>query len=124
MKRIYLLALLLTFAICVSPSQAYDFLTPVDPIIAIDVDPPVSASATPNANENVLKAIDGIIAGSKYLNTAGSWSGFIVTPGGTTTIQSFRIATANDATTRDPTSYELWGTNSAIVSADHSTGLG
>jgi hypothetical protein len=124
MKRTTLIFSLLVIALWAGRSDAYDFLTPIDPIIPIDVDPPVSASATPNANENVLKAIDGIITGSKYLNTAGSWSGFITSPGGSTTIQSFRLATANDAVTRDPTSYELWGTNSAIASADHSTGLG
>jgi glucose/arabinose dehydrogenase len=105
------------------PTGGITVLAPGDAIIPIDASTPVSTSNFP-VNEAPPKAIDGVIVGSKYLNSAGSWSGFIVTPGGSTTVQSFRIATANDAATRDPTSYQLWGTNSAIASTQNSTGNG
>jgi hypothetical protein len=71
--------------------------------------------------EGPANAIDGTLA--KYLNTGGANSGFIVTPAtGASTVRSFQITTANDVQGRDPTSYELYGTNAAIVSADNSYG--
>ncbi|MCC7476551.1 MAG: hypothetical protein IT425_14260 [Pirellulales bacterium] len=111
-------------------SSAYDFLMPSDPIIAIDVDTP---QTTPVSNypggEAPAKLIDGfygsISVGNKYLNFGKAGTGFIVTPnGGASAIQSFTIWTANDQANRDPSSYEIWGTNDAIVSAEHSAGLG
>ena len=37
-------------------------------------------------------------------------------------VKSFRITTANDSADRDPNAWQLFGTNSAIASAAHSTG--
>lgn len=101
---------------------AVNFLAPGDAIIAIDVDPPASNSSYPD-NEAPPNVVDGTLA--KYLNFGGKGSGFIVTPNsGSSTIQSLQLTTANDANGRDPTSWEIWGTNSSIVSADNSDGLG
>jgi hypothetical protein len=60
---------------------------------------------------------------TKYLNFGEENSGFIVTPTGeASTATSFQITTANDAVARDPASYEIYGTNAAVVSANHSQG--
>ena len=99
------------------PTQA-GFLSPFDPIIAIDLDPGQSVSP---GGEQVGNAIDGTLA--KYLNFGEVDSGFIVTPAvGSTTISSFQITTANDAEERDPDAWELYGTNDPITSANNSTG--
>ncbi|HEX6961515.1 MAG TPA: PEP-CTERM sorting domain-containing protein [Lacipirellula sp.] len=72
-------------------------------------------------NEAPPNVVDGTLA--KYLNFAGDNSGFIVTPAsGSSTLRSFQITTANDAVDRDPTSYELYGTNEAIASTNNSYG--
>ena len=90
-----------------------------DSIIAIDAD---GNSATPNAAELVANILDGN-SGTKYLNTGIANSGFIVTPAaGASVVQSFAITTANDVPSRDPASYQLYGTNAAISSTANSTG--
>jgi hypothetical protein len=67
--------------------------------------------------------IDGTL--DKYLNFGQVNSGFIVTPSaGATTVKGFTITTANDSAERDPTSYELYGTNEDIASGDNSVGDG
>jgi glucose/arabinose dehydrogenase len=94
--------------------------TPGDFIIAIDED---GFSDSPG-NETAPLAIDGVVPGSKYLNFGQQNSGFIVTPStGPTVVKSFQITTANDFPERDPASWALYGTNSPIVSGNHSTGM-
>jgi glucose/arabinose dehydrogenase len=94
-------------------------LSPGDAIIPIDAD---GGSNSPG-NETVANAIDGTL--NKYLNFGEVNSGFIVTPSSPGTIvTSFQITTANDAADRDPSAWQLFGTNSAIVSAAHSQGTG
>jgi glucose/arabinose dehydrogenase len=94
-------------------------LSPGDAIIPIDSD---GDSSSPG-NEGVTNAINGSLA--KYLNFGEANSGFIVTPSAPgTVVKSFQITTANDAEERDPTSWQLFGTNSAISSAANSTGNG
>ena len=79
-----------------------------------------SASNYPG-NEAPPNTVDGTLA--KYLNFAGTNSGFIVTPAiGASTLQSFTITSANDAVERDPSSYQLFGTNAPITSTDNSFG--
>ena len=91
-----------------------------DPILAVHM---TMQSSYPAA-EAPEKAIDGI-SGTKYLNFGKENSGFIVTPSvGTSLVTGLQIQTANDAETRDPASYEIYGTNDAIVSADNSDGNG
>jgi glucose/arabinose dehydrogenase len=92
-------------------------LSPGDPIIAVDTG---GASNYPG-NESPANAIDGTLA--KYLNFGEINSGFIVTPSNTASIvKSFQITTANDAEERDPTAWQLFGTNDPVASTDNSTG--
>jgi glucose/arabinose dehydrogenase len=71
--------------------------------------------------ETVANAIDKTL--DKYLNFGEVNSGFIVTPSnGSSIVTGFQITTANDATERDPTTWQLFGTNQTIVSANHSMG--
>lgn len=115
-------ALLLGLSLASSPAIALTILAPGDPIIAIDSDPGWSNSSVPGSgNESADKAIDGTL--SKYLNFGKEGAGFIVTPGGSTNVLSFRLTTANDSEPRDPASYELYGTLDAITSPEHSIGL-
>lgn len=117
-------------AICVSPlvgsRSLGQILTPSAAIIAIDRDPPSSASSYPAA-ENPPKALDNTNT-TKYLNFGGNVArniGVIVTPAaGSTTVHSMQFVTANDSPERDPSSWTLYGTNAAIVSADNSNGQG
>lgn len=113
-------------ALLLAPSSALavPILSPSDAIIAIDLDPPVGGGSYPDPNEAPGKLIDGD-NGSKYLNFVGPGAGFIVTPAvGSSTVQSFQFVTGGDAEGRDPSSFELYGTDDPIVSTDNSTGLG
>jgi glucose/arabinose dehydrogenase len=92
-------------------------LSPGDAILAIDTD---GGSAYPG-NESPQNAIDGTL--NKYLNFGKINSGFIVTPPNSGAVVSgFQITTANDAQQRDPTTWQLFGTNDPIASVDNSTG--
>ncbi|WP_425397309.1 PEP-CTERM sorting domain-containing protein [Aeoliella sp.] len=96
-------------------------LAPTNPIVAIADDTPVPQSSSPPA-ELPEKAIDRILS-TKYLNFAEERSGFILTPSvGATVVDSFSITTGNDAPERDPTSYEIWGTNEAITTPNNGIG--
>lgn len=53
--------------------------------------------------------IDGV--GQKYLNFGELNTGVVVTPSAPSIVTSMTLWTANDAVERDPTSFELWGTN-------------
>ena len=91
-----------------------------DSIIAFDTD--AGASSSFPAGEAPGFAIDGN-PGTKYLNFSGINTGFIVTPsGGASIISGFTMTTANDASSRDPNAYVIYGTNDAITSAENSTG--
>lgn len=90
-------------------------------------DPVLAVHSAPNSrypgNEDPPNAID--LTTDKYLNFGKENSGFIVTPSkGASVVRSFQITTANDFDVRDPSSWELYGTNDAIVSEDNSQGTG
>ena len=69
------------------------------------------------AAEGPSNVVDGTTA--KFFNGGGAFSGFIVTPAaGAKQVQSFQITTANDAETRDPVSWRLYGTNDTITSTN------
>ncbi len=92
-------------------------LSPVDTILAIDLD---GGSSYPG-NEDPSNAVDGTT--DKYLNFGKVNSGLIVTPAvGPSTVTSFQITIANDHSERDPTSWALFGTNDTIASVDNSEG--
>ena len=98
---------------------AASILSPTDMIIGYDLD---AAGWYPDG-EAPPKAVDGD-TGSKYLNF-GMYSTGVIMPlsGGAATARSVRLATANDDDRRDPTSYVLFGTTSAITSTNNSNGL-
>lgn len=66
------------------------------------------------AAESPDHLVDGV--GQKYLNFAKTNTGFILTPGlGSTIAGSIKLWTANDSEPRDPSSYQLYGTNNTIT---------
>jgi len=81
------------------------------------------ASTDPGA-EGPANALDGNSA-TKYLNFGKENSGFIVSraDGQAVSVEQFTITTANDFESRDPTSWEVYGTNDAVTSTDNSTGM-
>jgi hypothetical protein len=91
------------------------------PVFSLAIDQTDSFSP---ATERPIEAIDGSKAGaSKYLNFGREGAGLIITPAvGSTTIRGLQLTTANDTVERDPSSYEIWGTNSPILSLEDSTG--
>ena len=116
----FVAVLTLSLAAGVDHANALDILAPGDAIIAFDLD------AGSQSNYPIFEGPSNVVDGTagKYLNFAGAGSGFIVTPAvGSSIVQSFQLTTANDFSGRDPSSFELWGTNDAIVSADNSAGL-
>ena len=95
------------------------FLSIVDDVRAIHL--PTSESAYP-CLEGPVDGIDQL-SFTKYLNFGRENSGFIVTPSvGPSVVRSFQFTTANDSPSRDPSGWELYGTNDPIVSADNGTG--
>lgn len=72
-------------------------------------------------NQGSAAAIDNNTA-TDYLNLSGRYSGLIVVPTLVTNVQSFTITTSNSLPGRDPTSYEIFGTNGALTSVDNSGG--
>lgn len=98
-------------------------LAPTDIALAVQEPMPAAPSSYPG-NETPFHGIDGSID-TKYLNFGKQGSGIIVTPtAGATTLRSFQLVTANDAEPRDPSSYEIYGTNEEILSGDNSDGEG
>ena len=105
----------------ISAEAQESLLSPGDFIIAIDTDAPGAVSSHP-AGEAPGFALDQL-ATTKYLNFGEEGSGLIFTPG-SSIVRSLNFTTANDAPARDPSSFQLFGTNSAIMSANNSTGMG
>jgi hypothetical protein len=66
--------------------------------------------------ESPNHAIDGVA--QKYLNFGITNTGFLASPtfngGNGSVISSMQLWTANDTEARDPATYEIWGTNSAL----------
>jgi PEP-CTERM motif-containing protein len=116
-------------ALAVGASVSLADPTPIfhvgDPARAFDADAATGSSSYP-ANENPPKLIDGLFTGAtatKYLNFGREGSGYIVIPSGPSVVQSFQLYTANDDDRRDPMSFQLFGTNSPVLSPDNSNGL-
>jgi hypothetical protein len=88
--------------------------------IAVNNDP-MDFSSFPAA-ERPENVIDGTF--DKYLNFGYFNSGFIVSRAddARVIINGFTITTANDFFERDPSSYEIYGTNDPVTSGQNSTG--
>lgn len=95
------------------------FVTAPTSAVAIDV----TDSFYPST-ERPLEAIDGSkAASSKHLNFGREGSGIIVTPSsGSSVVTAIELTTANDTPARDPAAFEIFGTNSPILSLDNSAG--
>ncbi len=109
-------------------SHGASLLSSTDLVFAIDTDaaPGTSGggsagSSIPGVNEAADKAFDGSTA-TKYLNFGQRGSGAIVSGTAPSIVQSIGFSTANDSAERDPMSFNIFGTNSALSSAQHSTG--
>lgn len=62
--------------------------------------------------------------GQKYLNFAEINTGLVFTPkGGPSVANGITFFAANDAPARDPTSFELWGTNSDVSALGEGVGI-
>ncbi len=86
-----------------------DRTSAADPITML----PNPGSSAP-ANEEVFRAIDNNV-NTKYLNFAGAGSGIQITPNfGSSVITGISLTSANDAPSRDPTTYLLRGSNDGI----------
>lgn len=120
MRKVKVLAFLVASLVVVASACGEPLLGVGDPIIAIDQDGMVAGGSYPGA-EGPLNILDQD-PNTKYLNRVGAGSGFIVTIAEAATVRSFTITTANDAAGRDPSLWELYGTNDAIASADNSAG--
>lgn len=113
--------------IAAAGAQASTVLAPGDFIIGISARLTANPASNYPAGEPPQRAIDGVtplVGGNKYLNFGQAGSGFIATPAAPVAMQSFTIGTGGDASERDPSRYEIWGTNNAIASADNSNGRG
>lgn len=96
----------------------------LDPMRAVKLPTPLMSESIAPANQEANAVIDGNVA-TKYLNFGINNTGFIVTPSrGPEAVNAFQITTANDSEGRDPTKYEIYGTNMPIASTPHSTGTG
>src|SRR6478609_9131026 len=72
-----------------------------------------------NGNEGPEKAIDGLAA--KYLNFGELNTGYILTLTGAEIVTGLNLTTANDGPERDPTSFSLWGSNTATANTTPGT---
>lgn len=84
-----------------------------------------TSGTTPNVNnwptaETPPNAVDGTTA-TKYLNFAKLNTGYLITPTAAGIVTGLNLSTANDAPERDPTSYVLLGSNTAVANTTAGT---
>jgi hypothetical protein len=96
-------------------------LSPGNPILAVHLG---SSQSSSPLLEGPASAVDGNVS-TKYLNFGEARAGLILGPsiGPETVVTSFVITTANDSPERDPSSFELYGTNDPIMSPNHGLGI-
>ena len=96
----------------------------LDPVRAVKHPTPAVSESIVPVDQGVDRLFDGNSA-TKYLNFGIKNTGFIVTPSrGPEAVNALQITTANDAEGRDPSKYEIYGTNDPIASVAHSDGMG
>jgi hypothetical protein len=97
---------------------ATNVLSPTDGVSAFQLPQALSQSPSMEGVQNLVD-LDPM---TKYLNFGKQGTGFIVTPSvGPKIVKAFEVTTANDAPSRDPASWQLYGTNDPITSGQHST---
>lgn len=114
----------------VSSTWADAIFTPTDQILGGQKDPGLTQfligieGTAPGVNnwpggspgEYPLHIIDGVA--QKYLNFGILNTGFLINPqfngGNGSIVSSMQLWTANDSENRDPSSYEIWGSNTAL----------
>lgn len=102
--------------------HAEPLLTPQDRILGFDTDITNTSVSSFPFNHTAARAVDGSPL-TRYENTGGANSGLILTSSaGPVLIGSFTLTTANDRPGNDPASWELYGTEDFITSAQNSTG--
>ena len=129
LTRLIAAALIAAFTV---PAGAASIFAPGDPIVGGQAAADLSTFeeggegfVIPGNNwpgaEDPARAIDG--RGQKYLNFGQQNTGILVTPsGGESILDAIEIWTANDAVERDPTSYQIWGSNDPNVHAAAASG--
>ena len=127
MSRVISFSAIVFLALASAAFGQMDLFTPGDSIIAFDFDTVSAgvASSSP-ANEEAFNIADED-SSTKYLNFGdgnGEGTGFFGAASNLSSgvVQSIQFVTANDAPERDPTSFELWGTNDPITSPNNSLG--
>jgi len=114
------------------PVQAATIFAPGDPIVGGQASDDLSTFeeggegfVIPGNNwpgaEGPENAINGV--GQKYLNFGQQNTGILVTPSvGQSVLYEIEVWTANDAVERDPSSYQIWGSNDPNVHASVASG--
>jgi len=98
---------IVTSATIDGPPSRTDITRPGDAIV-------IAGGGTTPVNEEVVNAINNR-DGSKYLNFNGAGTGLRVTPSnGATIVTGLSLTSANDAPERDPTSFQLFGSNNGV----------
>lgn len=102
--------------------RAATLLSPSDFVIAIDENRNFPGN-TNTGGEGPEAAFDGNNA-TKWLSFGRAFTGLIVTPATAgSVVTSMSFSTGGDAPERDPVTYQLYGTNSAVTSVNNGDGL-
>lgn len=119
-QRTFAFAVAPVLALAATPALAENLLLPGDVAIAIDSDVPTFGPFP--AGEAPSFALDGDPT-TKYLNFGEENSGLVLEPSrGASIVTSTTLTTANDAEARDPSSFEIYGTNETLVTPQNGQG--
>src|ERR1044071_2559147 len=120
--RSVLLGAIGTVLLPAAQAAAGNVLSPGDFIIGIDNNRNLPGN-TNTGTEGPASVFDGSDT-TKWFSGAREFGGLIITPaGGAATVQSLQFTTANDSPSRDPITFQLYGTNSAITTVNNGTGV-
>ncbi|MBO4797004.1 MAG: hypothetical protein J5553_06435, partial [Verrucomicrobia bacterium] len=115
-KKYIYAALALSMGLTVTSFAATELLTTGENVIAV-------GGQLVNNSRYPDKEYPGCVvdqsSATKYLNYQPSGAGFVVVPTyGATILKSFQMTTANDKPERDPSSYQIFGSNDEITLDD------
>jgi PEP-CTERM motif len=92
-------------------APSLNILGPTDIVVGVNANPVGGTGANSPAGEPAFKSLDSNVE-TKYLNFNKLNAGIVVTPAvGPTIATELGLTSANDAPERDPSSYQVWGTN-------------